>query len=587
MKDYVTLSRRYEADVVSGVIPACKWVRLACERNIRDLMRQETPAFPYRFDDDAARQICEFAEQLPHVKGPKATRTSEFFQGSDGKKYAIWNTIALEPWQCWVLTTIFGWKREDGLRRFRIAFPLIPRKNGKSILGAIVVLYMLTCDGESGAECYSAATTREQAKAVAEIAWEMARRSRAFCEYFGVRIGSETTKTLYVPAVGSKFLALSADANSLDGLNVSLAVIDELHAHRTRAVWDVLDTATGARLQPLLFPITTAGVDIAGICFEKLIYLQRILDRAIEDETFFGVYYTLDEGDDWRATTSLRKANPNYGVSVHADDLQRKVKESQHSPAGINNFLTKHCNVWVTAEANWLPMEAWHACADATLALERVAAYPCWIGVDLAEVRDISAVVALFRLPEQRFAAIGRFYLPEKTIEHSPVAQYPGWVRQGYLCPTEGSATDYRRIEDDLAAWCQILKVQAVCFDRALAAQMGQQLHTRLGRRPPVVTVNQSVDVMNPAMQAFEALILEGRFAHPADPVLTWMASNVVVQRNYKDEIYPRKAGGKDSYNKIDGMVALLTAGSLAFGPEMKKTPQFFFMGGSHASATR
>src|SRR3972149_487026 len=320
-KDYIAEARRYEADVRAGRIPACKWVRLACERNHHDLARAaaKDPAFPYRFDLDAATRICRTAEMFPHIKGPKAKVV-----GRDEEHRPIWATIVLEPWQCWLLSTIFGWLQLDGLRRFRVAFPLVPRKNAKSTLAAIVVLFMLTADGESGAECYSAATTRDQAKVVAEICWEMAQRSPAFREYFGVKLGSKTTRTLSVPETASKFGPLSADAHTLDALNVSLAVIDELPAHKTRGVWDVLDTATGARLQPLLFPITTAGVDIGGICYEKLTYLEKVLEGTLADEQFFGIYYTIDEGDDWRDEVSQRKANPNYGISVNPSDLKRK-----------------------------------------------------------------------------------------------------------------------------------------------------------------------------------------------------------------------------------------------------------------------
>lgn len=579
MKDYVAIARQYEEDVLAGRVLACRRVWLACDRNRRDRERAEAhdSGFPYAFDRGAASRICLAAEQLPHIKGPKAVVV-----GKDDEGRAVWAAIVLEPWQIWVFTTIFGWLRLDGRRRFRIAFVLTPRKNSKSTMGAIVALFMLTADGESGAECYSAATTRDQAKVVAEIAWEMARRSASFREYFVVRIGAKTMRTLEVPATASKFAPLSADANSLDGLNVSLAVIDELHAHKTRAVWDVLDTATGARLQPLLLPITTAGVEIGGICYEKLTYLEKILEGTLADETFFGINYTIDPGDDWRDEAAWRKANPNYGVSVQPDDLARKAAAAAHSPSGINNFLTKHLNVWVRAEATWMPMLEWIRCGEATLRLEDYATVPCWIGVDLAEVRDIAAVVAVFRPSPTTYVIFGRYYLPTRAVEQSPIAQYSGWVRSAHLIETDGDQADYQRIEDDIVAWCDRLNVREIDFDRALAAQMGQNLKRRLQPRMGrdaverfVLTVPQTVETMNPAMQTLERIVLSGDLAHDANPLLTWMFSNVVVERNYKDEIYPRKAGGKDSPNKIDGPVAILTAVSRAsqatIGPLRKR----------------
>lgn len=579
MKDYVALSRQYEADVIAGRVASCRWVRLACQRNVRDLARAkvEDSAFPYVFSEAAAVRVCIAAEQLPHVKGPKAR-----IIGRDEQNRPIWNPITLEPWQCWVLTTLFGWlRRDDNLRRFRVGLLLVPRKNAKSTLAAVVVLYMLTADGESGAECYSAATTREQAKVVAEIAWEMARRSHQFREYFQVKIGAKTTKALDVLSpLGGKFGALSADAHTLDALNVSLAVVDELHAHKTREVWDVLDTATGARLQPLILATTTAGVDIGGICHEKMSYLHAILQETHTDEQFWGVNYTIDEGDDWRDLAVLQKANPNFAVSVGAADLTRKQSEAMHSPAAVNNFLTKHCNVWVRSESTWMPMDDWHACGDPTLRMEDFADVPCWVGVDLAETRDIAAAVALFRVDDDDYVMFGRYYLPAATVEQSSNAQYSGWARSGRLAQTPGNIADFARIEDDLVEWCRAYRVQEVCFDRALAAAVIQNLQRKLGEHPPVVVIEQNVITMSPAMKAVERLVLGRKLRHAANPVEAWMASNVVVERNYKDEIYPRKAGGKDSHNKIDGMVALFNAVSRAYEPAADDNPGMMAWGG-------
>lgn len=561
------MSRRYEADVTSGTIPACQWVRKACERNVRDLARQETAGFPYRFVPEAAIRVCRMGEMLPHIKGPQA-----FVTGRDEANRPIWNTITLEPWQCWIVTTLYGWQGPAGRRRFRVGFVLVPRKNAKSTLAAILVLYMLTADGESGAECYSAATTRDQAKVIAEIAWEMARRSPAFCEFYGVRIGSKTTRTLEVIQTAGKFSPLSADANSLDGLNVSFAAIDEFHAHRTRGVYDVLDTATGTRRQPLLFPITTAGVEIGGICHEKVQYLEKVLTGAVQDETWFGVNYTIDPGDDIKLAKTQRKANPNYGVSVEPDDLERKIAAGQHSPSALNNVLTKHFNVWIRTESAWMTSDLWQTCRSDMVTVERLKQCPCWIGVDLAEVRDVAALVALFEVAPKRYALLTRLYLPKAAIDKSPIAQMSGWVRDGWIVETDGDQADYQRIENDLVAWCQLFPhVKEIDFDRALAAQMQQSLKRRfegaMGRDAVerlVITVPQTVETMNPAMQSIERLVLSKEIEHDGNEAFAWMVGNIVVERNYKDEIYPRKAGGKDSANKIDGPVALFTCHSRA-----------------------
>jgi phage terminase large subunit-like protein len=586
-RNYVAIARRYEDDVIAGAVPACKWTRLACERNRRDRGRARTKAFPYWFDKALANKRCRQAELFPHIKGPKAK-----IIGRDSQGRSRWATIELEPHQCWFLTTLFGWKRVGThLRRFRIALYLVPRKNAKSTLAAIIALLMLADDGEGGAECYSAATTRDQAKAIAEIVHEMARRSPEFREYFGVKLGSETTRTLTVPATSGKFAPLAAEAQTLDGLNVHLACVDELHAHRNRGVWDVLDTATGGRAQPLILATTTAGVDIGGICYEKVQYLHAVLDGVFQDEQFFGVEYTLDEGDDWRDADAHRKANPNYGVSVDPEDLRRKVRAAEHSPAAVNNFLTKHCNVWVRSESTWMPLDAWRACGRAALrelvAGGTFAGVPCWIGIDLAETRDIMAKQMTFRVapdahPELHdslvellgleaarvlYVTVGRYYLPEDTIAQSPVAQIAGWVRDGHIVQTSGNVADFERLEDDIVADCAAFDVQEICFDRALAAAIVQQLQRRLGEQPPIIVIKQSVDVMDPAMKCIERLVLGRELAHDANPAMDWMITNIVVERNYKDEIYPRKAGGKDSHNKIDGAIALFNTMARAFEP--------------------
>lgn len=584
LTDYIAKAAQYQADVLSGAIPACRWVQLACERNRKDLDRQETADFPYRFDPAQAVKICQMAEMLPHIKGPKA-----FIVGRDDQDRAIWNPIRLEPWQCWYLSTMFGWVHaETGLRRFRVSMLLVPRKNAKSTIAAVVVLYMLTSDGESGAECYSAATTRDQAKVVAEIAWEMAKRSPDFCEYFGVRIGAKTTYTLTVPSTASKFAPLSADANTLDALNISFAVVDELHAHKTRAVWDVLDTATGARLQPLLLITTTAGVELGGICDEKRLYLQRVLDGSVVDEQYFGVEYTIDADDEIQASVTQRKANPNYGVSVSPDDLVRKIQEAQHSKAALDNVFTKHFNVWIRAVSSWMGHDLWQSRKVVGLTWEQLRAFPCWIGVDLGEVRDFSAVVLVFKTGADTYATIPFIYVPTEGIRSSPIAQMSGWVRDGWIIETPGAEADYQRIEDDLVAWHGRLKVQEIDFDRRSARLMIQKIKQRLepvlGKDRTdqlVVDVPQSADTFDPAMTLTEGLVVGGRLQHDGNAAYAWMISNVVVDRSRDERKYPLKAGGKDSPNKIDGPVATWTALSRSMAWQQSE-PEYkiYFAGG-------
>lgn len=554
-------ARRYAEDVVAGQIPASKWTVAACLRSLQDLQRQNTPGFPYVFSEDAAEDLCNFLELLPHVKGKWSSPT-----------------LTLEGWQCFVHANAFGWVHaETGYRRFRTVYIEVPRKNAKSTPTAGVGLYMVAADGEEGAECYSAATTRDQAKIVFGVAKEMARRCEGLRRAFGVAINAHNLNVL---RTASKFEALSAEANSLDGLNVHFAAVDELHAHKTREVYDVLETATGSRTQSLLWNITTAGSNRAGICYEVRTYLTKILNASLsrwkenpykieggtaEDETFFGCIWTIDDGDDWVTPEAWAKANPNLGVSVFRDDLERKCRKAMEMPSAVNNFLTKHLNVWVNADTAWMDMRAWDRCADSTLQVEQFEGMPCLVGLDLTSHVDIAAKMRVFwrdleaqrdgtTTTERHYYLFGRYYLPEETAEGSGNSQYSGWARAGRLVLTSGNTLDFDVIEADLREDASRFSVQEVDFDpwqaRQLANRMGVEGLTMVEVRPTVANFSEP-------MKQLEALALTGRLHHDGDPVLAWMVSNVVAHTDVKDNIYPRKERPE---NKIDGVVAALMA---------------------------
>ena len=302
-RDYCAIGLKYAKEVSTGKVLASKFVRAACQRQIDDLKRWKAKDGLYRFDKAKAERVCQFVELLPHIKGPLAGQL-----------------IILEPWQCFILTTIFGWVDQRGNRRFRRVYIEVPRGNGKSAISSAVGLYMLAADGEGGAEVYSFATTRDQAKIVFGDAQNMARRTPGLKQHFGVEIGAHS---VYCLKTASKFEALSAEGSTLDGLNTHFACIDELHAHKTRAVYDVVETSIGKRSQSLLWVITTAGSNRAGICYEVRGFLVKVLNGSAKDETQFGIIWGLDntedDDDDWTSEKSLIKANPNYGVSVMPD----------------------------------------------------------------------------------------------------------------------------------------------------------------------------------------------------------------------------------------------------------------------------
>lgn len=537
LDEYIPIARKYMKDVLERRIPACKEVREACKRQENDLKKWSKPGSLYRFDESLAVRPCAFIEELQHVKGPLS-----------GEK------IRLEPWQVFILTTVFGWVNDLGKRRYRRVYIEVPRGNGKSALSSGIELFCLCADHEGGAECYSFATTRDQAKIVFDTSKRMASMNHALRQHYGLEV---LANSLYVPSTGSTLQAKSSDASSLDGLNIHCGVIDELHAHRTREVYDVAETGTGKRLQSLLWVITTAGSNRAGICFELHTHIQRILAGTAEDESQFGIIYTIDQGDDWKSVDALRKANPNWGVSVMPDVVGSLQAKAISVASAANNFKTKHLNVWVSADASWMNMEKWNALADRTLDLDDFDGEECAIGLDLASKKDICAKVRLFRREESgvpHYYVFGDYYLPEDTIEQAANSQYRGWVDLGFLTATPGSTTDFGMVEDSIRSDLSRFAVSAVAYDPWQATQLANELSDE---GAPMVECRQTVQNLSEPMKTLEALVLEGRIHHDGNLCLAWMMSNVVAHLDAKDNIYPRKQRPEE---KIDGIVALIIA---------------------------
>ena len=536
---YSDRARRYAKQVVAGKIPAAKWTRLSCQRQIDDLKRWSGKAAPYRFDRAAADGVCSFIECLPHIKGEWANRGE---------------LIRLEDWQCFILTNIFGWKRADGLRRYRTAYIEVPRKNAKSTLAAGIALFMLCADGEAGAEVYSAATTRKQARIVFETAQRMAERESQLGAAYGIEINAHC---LSIARTGSRFEPLFSEGKTLDGLNVHCAVIDELHAHRTRKVFEVLETARGSRAQPLLFLITTAGSDQSGICYEQRSYVTKLVDGVVTDETYFGIIYTIDDGDDWTKEAVYRKANPNLGVSVYVDDIKSLSTKAQAIPAAVNGVLTKRFDVWCNADVGLFDAAAWRRCADPQLTIDDYRGKRCFVAVDLASRDDIAA--AVFWFPgEERHAVFGRYYLPRETVEKAANSQYYGWWRGGKIVATEGATIDFDQILEDLRADSNLYDIEIVGVDPWQGTHFMQRLQAEGAK---VVEVRQTVANFSEPLKDIIGLHKEGKLAHAADPVLDWMISNTVGHYDAKENVYPRKERPE---NKIDGVVAMIMARSLA-----------------------
>lgn len=545
----------YARGVVTGAHPAGHLVRLACERHLRDLETGNQRGL--KFDADEAAKALRFFEFLRHSKGEWAGQTFE-----------------LQPWQKFIVGSLFGWKRADGMRRFRVAYNELPRKSGKSTLAAGIGLLATFFDGEGGAEGYVAATKRDQAR----IVWGEAKRMVEASPELRARVNAQVAN-LHRLDNASKFEPLGADADNLDGLNIHVAIVDELHAHKTDEVWAKLATATGARRQPLIFAITTAGFSRETVCWKQHDYAVRVLEGVVEDDSLFTYVATCDPGDDWSDPETWAKANPNLGVSVKADDLAQKATRAAAIPAEQNWFRRMHLCEWTESSTRWLDLGAWDECGE-PFDEDELLGRECYGGLDLARVRDVSAFVLVFPPEEEggTWRTIQRFWIPDMDItersrrDHAP---YAAWKAAGRIVATEGNTTDFRFIQSEIVALANKYDVRAIGYDRVFAGEIIQGLKEE---GLTLYDYGQGFTDMAAPVAEIERLVVGKELRHGGDPVLRWMASNAVVR---SDPMGNKRIDKERSSEKVDGMVAL------AMGVGVAKRlwspgggPQFFTFGG-------
>lgn len=547
---HVAAANQYIDDVLSGRILACKWVRLACQRQKNDLERTDGL---WRFDPIKAERVCRFIENLPHTKGEWAARKER---------------IRLTPWQCFVLTTIFGWVDAEGLRRFQIVYIEVPRKSGKSAISAGVGLYMFAADGEHGSEVYSGATTEKQAWEVFRPAKLMASGTPELLAHFKITVNASN---IHILQTESRFEPLIGKPG--DGSSPSCAIIDEFHEHDTPAQRDTMRTGMGARRQPLLWIITTAGDNLAGPCYDERLTIQKVLERSETDDRRFGIVYTIDEGDDWASEDALRKANPNYGVSIRPEFLRDQQKDAVRNSRNQGVFKTKHLNVWVQARSAAFNMERWNACYDPTLNMADFRNRRAWIGLDLASEIDIAAIEVAVE-DGDGFIRFGKHYLPEETVSDPKNAHYQAWDAEKRIIVTDGAMIDFHRIMEDILELAEHFNGVEVAFDPFQATFLVTQL---MERGINCVKYPQQVMTMSPAMKRLDAIIMAGKLRHGCDErdPMTWMMSNVTGRLDAKDNIYPRKERPE---NKIDGPVALMMALGRAVTGESGERPGASFL---------
>lgn len=499
-KNPLTVYDQYAHDAVDGKIVVCKWVRLACQRYLNDLEHGKERGL--WFDREAVEYRLAFYGECRHFEGEWAGQV-----------------IKPEPWQQFIKAQIYGWKNEDGTRRFNLAYESVARKNGKSTDSATDGLFLGFYDDEPGAQVYSAATKYDQACIVHSAAINMVRKSPNLSRRIQI-----LKNTLVCVQDSQKYVPIGQDSNTEDGLNVYGAIIDEYHAHPTAGIYSVLKSGRGARRQSLIYVITTAGFEKEYPCFELEKRGKRILEGSEIDDTVFPIIYTLDDDDEPGDDSLWIKANPNLGVSKYKKTMLDDYREARSIPHLLNEFLTKHLNIWTESVTQWISAETWERNCD-PVNEDGLLGRKCYVGMDLSANGDLTAVVLCFPpiAPNDKYKLLFRFYMPQDNMadrEKREKKDYSMWVRDGWITATPGGYIDrnfiYAKMVDDSRKY----DIQEIAYDPALSRDIVPLL---LADGFNCVEFRQGFLSMAPAVKAFELAVLKGELAAGQNPVQKWM----------------------------------------------------------------
>lgn len=543
---------------------AGRYHRLACARHLRDLEQSAAGTSPYVFRRALAERAFRLFRLFRHYKG------SEW----------VGRPVALEAWQQFVVGSIMGWvSRDTGLRRFRNAFVELPRGNGKSTLaGGMLVMFAFFLK-ESGAEAYSVATKKDQAKISFQAGRQMVLRAPALRKH--VTIGKYN---LHSESTESKMEALGADADTLDGLRPYIVVVDEVHKLPSADLVDVMESGMGTRPDPLLFEITTAGRDDQSVYGQHHLLSTRVLDGTVPLPEWFAFIAAADDDDDWTLEATWRKANPNFGVSVKAEFLWKELRKALANPAEQPKFRLLYLGQKAQQLHGYFSVRDWAACPETPSDAE-LAGVPCWIGLDLSSSIDVTAAVLLWQLPDQEWAIRPVFWLPSDSLDergHRDRLPYVRWSTEtlpGQSSPilrlTDGNVIDFPQIRREVTALVERWKVRLVCADPWQMRELGPALEAA---RVPVLLVPQTYPLLSQPMKALQGKILQRKIRHDRNPLMSVMLANVVPRSDEKENVLPSK---KRSRGRIDGVSALLNAVSQLPVTQMRAPFAPFFLGSS------
>ena len=529
MPSPLSIVRSYAASVRSGELPSCRYVQLAVERWYRDWERDDI-----YFDKSAFVRVVKFSRMLKHYKGEYAGRV-----------------IELEPWQMFVVANIFGWKwKSTRARRFTYADVYVPRKNGKTTFASVIALYMLILDGEAAAEVYAAAVDKAQAKICFDSSCEIIKNSD-FSDYVRVfRKGS-----IVVEDTASAYKPLSKDTKNKDGLNIHCGICDERHAWRTNEIYEVLKTGVGARKQPLIFSISTAGTDTSYPYYSDLEFLRQVLLGIKEKDNHFIMLYEPDEGDRWDDPETWKKVNPNFGVSLSEKYMEEECREAKDKGGStLAAFQTKNLNMWVDAPEVWIPDDD-VAANNKDFDSGSLEGKECYVGIDLASKADITATAFFF---PSVMAVKFLFTVPEGKIQdrgvENDLVDYRKWAEQGWITVAPGKVLDNDWYLEQLFNELRLYDIKCIAYDPWGA----WDIKTRFGPwEDKLMEYQQNIRYMSVPTKGLEGMVLQHELNLLDNPVIRWMFRNVVIYRDPNGNIKLNKARSR---NKIDGVVALVDA---------------------------
>lgn len=488
------------------------------------------------YDEEKGEQVIRFIERIcTHVKGDLANKN-----------------FLLEDWQKDYIRKLFGTVNPDGLRQYRTSFVFIPRKNGKSNLLAAIGLALLFIEKEPGAEIYVCASSRDQANAIFDVCKQMIRNQPVLekgCKVY--------RNSIVLNGTNSFLKAVAADAGVLHGSNASACLYDEVHSAKTRELWDVMATSMGARSQPLMFGISTAGLfDPNSVCYELYDYSKKVSAGIIEDHTFLPLVYEAAQDDDIHDEAIWKKANPNYAVSIKPEYFRKMSQEAKSLPSSEIAFRQLHLNQWVNSLSGWIPDDEWMQSAG-TVNLEELKGKPCYGGLDLAAVEDVCAFVLIFPWEDGSIKVVPYLFVSQAAVNRRRTqtgGSYDNFVSRGELIVTEGNSTDYNVIKNKIFEAAQIYDLQSVAFDRWNSSSLVQQLTEEGIDMDPF---GQGFISMTSPIKNAEILIKKKMLHHGGNAMLRWMVGNVVIKRDDAENVKFSKAKAGD---KIDGLVALIMA---------------------------